>query len=144
MIRKFKDIDLDKVSQIWINTNISAHSFIPADYWMSNFEAVKEMLPQAEIYVYEEAGEIEGFVGLNESHIEGIFVTESFQSQGIGRKLLNYVKGINNSLSLNVYEKNIRAVRFYERESFKIVSDGTDEATGEKDYLMVWNNKSAV
>lgn len=144
MIRELKNKDLDMISQIWLETNISAHSFIPEDYWRSNFEVVKAMLPQAEVYVYEEVGEVKGFVGLNESHIEGIFVSGSFQSQGIGRKLLDYVKSKNKSLSLNVYEKNIRAVRFYEREAFKIVSDGTDEATGEKDYLMVWNNKSAV
>lgn len=36
----------------------------------------------------------------------------------------------------NAYQKNTRAIRFYERESFAIQSEGLDEATGEKDYVM--------
>ncbi len=32
--------------------------------------------------------------------------------------------------------KNTRAISFYKREGFEIQSDGLDEATGEKDYVM--------
>ena len=37
--------------------------------------------------------------------------------------------------------KNTRAISFYQREGFEIQSDGLDEATGEKDYVMVWKKK---
>ncbi len=53
MIRKYVDGDIDSVMQIWLNTNIQAHSFISQDYWKSNFNMVKEMMPLAEIYVHE-------------------------------------------------------------------------------------------
>jgi putative acetyltransferase len=36
----------------------------------------------------------------------------------------------------------MRAVRFYLREGFRIVEDGTDENTGEKEYLMRWEKES--
>ena len=54
MIRKYVNGDINAVMQIWLNTNIQAHSFIASDYWQSNFDMVREMLPRAEIYVYED------------------------------------------------------------------------------------------
>lgn len=63
------------------------------------------------------------------------------QSQGIGKILLNYVKDIRSKLFLNVYQKNISAISFYQREGFEIQYSGLDEATGEKDYVMVWQQK---
>lgn len=63
-----------------------AHYFIPAQYWKDNFELVKKMLLQAEVYVYKNGHEIQGFIGLSgEQHIEGIFASEEMQSRGIGR-----------------------------------------------------------
>ena len=39
----------------------------------SNYELVKEMMSQAEVYVYEDDKMIQGFVGLSNEYIEGIF-----------------------------------------------------------------------
>ena len=64
MIRKFKTEDLDRVMEIWLHTNKKAHSFIAEAYWNDNFELVKTMLLEAELYVYEVDNEIEGFIGL--------------------------------------------------------------------------------
>lgn len=53
MIRAFKDSDLSAVMQIWFDTNVKAHNFIPQKYWLDNYAAVKEILPKAEVYVYD-------------------------------------------------------------------------------------------
>lgn len=99
------------------------------------------MLPQAEVYVYENDNKIQGFVGLNDEYIEGIFVSDEMQAQGIGKLLLDFVKEKRMKLHLNVYQKNIRAINFYQREDFEIRDEGLDEATGEKDYEMIWQHK---
>ena len=138
MIRKLQKSDVIKVADIWLDSNIKAHNFISAQYWESNYEPVKEMLLQAEVYVYESNGEIQGFIGLNGEYIEGIFVCDKLQSQGIGKLLLDFIKERRMGLSLNVYEKNTRAIHFYQREGFEIQDEGIDEATGEKDYVMIW------
>ena len=65
--------------------------------------------------------------------IEGIFVSDEMQSCGIGKLLLDYVKDKKVSLRLNVYQKNARAISFYQREGFIIQCEGLDEATGEKE-----------
>ncbi len=133
--------DIDRVADIWLDTNIRAHNFISKQYWQNNFSIVKEMLSQSEIYVYEEKNEIQGFVGLSDKYIEGIFVSSKEQSKGIGNLLMCYVKNIKNQLSLSVYQKNIRAVNFYQKEDFNIQSENVDENTGEKEYIMTWKRK---
>ena len=138
MIRELQEADVNKVADIWLNTNIKAHSFIPAQYWKGNFELVKEQLLQAEVYIYEDNQQIQGFIGLNGEYIEGIFASDEYQSQGIGARLLNCIKNNRDKLSLSVYQKNSRAISFYQREGFEMQCEALDEATGEKEYVMVW------
>ena len=141
MIRKLRRDDLDRTAEIWLDANLQAHDFIAPEYWKDNQEPVKKLLPQAEVYVYESGGEILGFVGLDGAYIEGIFVAGKAQSNGIGKSLLDFLKAERPELHLNAYQKNTRAIRFYEREGFQIQSEGLDEATGEKDYAMVWQRE---
>lgn len=138
MIRKLKDTDIDKVAKIWLDTNIKAHDFIPPQYWQNNYNMVKEMFLLTEVYVYENAKEIHGFIGLHNKYIEGIFVSSKAQSQGIGKLLLNFVKDKKEKLCLSVYQKNTRAIHFYQREGFKIQCESLDKSTGEKEYVMIW------
>ena len=140
MIRKFENLDLDAVMQIWLQANLDAHVFIPASFWRGHFEIVRDMLPQAELYVHENEAtrQIDGFIGLTENHIEGIFVVKSARSKGIGKALLDYVKPRRPRLTLGVYQKNERALAFYRREQFVVQSEGIDEDTNEADIQMLW------
>ena len=99
---------------------------------------VKEALLQVEVYVYESDGRVQGFIGLDGEYIEGIFVSDEMQSHGIGKALLDYAKSRKSELRLNVYQKNTRAIRFYQREGFSVQGEGLDGAVGEKDFLMKW------
>ncbi|WP_071131227.1 GNAT family N-acetyltransferase [Enterococcus timonensis] len=137
MIRKMQNADLNTVADIWLDTNISAHNFISKQYWNENFEIVKEMLLQAEVYVYEDKNEIQAFIGLSDNYVAGIFVCSDAQSSGIGKQLLDFVKSIKKQLTLSVYQKNTQAIKFYQREKFTIQSEKIDEETGEKEYMMV-------
>ena len=140
MIRNFQESDLDVLMQIWLNANISAHSFVPEEYWTGHFGQVKELLVQAELYIYEDdhTGAIRGFIGLMEDYIAGIFVADGSRSQGIGRQLLDYARVRKQHLSLHVYEKNQRAVGFYLREHFQVKEQRVDADTGETELVMEW------
>lgn len=140
MIRKLTGADIDETATIWLETNRKAHDFISTEYWQSNFDMVKEMLLQAELYVYESEGSIQGFIGLNDEYIAGLFVSEQAQSHGIGKCLLNFMKDQKRKLSLSVYQKNIRAIHFYQREGFVIQCEKIDDHSGEKEYVMTWEN----
>lgn len=138
MIRKFKIDELDTVMKIWLETNIEAHDFINKNYWHGNYEMVKEMLPNSTIIVYEDNNMIQGFIGLMESYVAGIFIKTNSQSMGIGKELLDYVKEKHTALSLQVYKKNIRAVKFYLREDFVVVKEQIDDSTGEVELVLKW------
>ena len=138
MIRKFRENDLPSIMQIGFDSIVEVHSFIPEKYWMDNFEMVKDILPQAEIYVYENLGKISGFIGLNKDYIEGIFVEKNMRSKGIGKQLLNYVKKLKEEMHLSAYQKNYKAISFYQREDFVIQSESIDNDTNEKELLMSW------
>ncbi len=138
MIRSLRKTDIDKVAEIWLDTNIKAHDFIPMQYWQDNFNMVKDMFSQAEIYIYENEQAIQGFIGMENDYIAGIFVSGEAQSQGIGKLLLDFVKNRKEKLRLNVYQKNTRAIHFYQREGFKIQYENLDKNSGEKEYVMTW------
>ena len=38
MIRKLQKADINRVADIWLDTNLKAHYFIPAQYRKNNFE----------------------------------------------------------------------------------------------------------
>lgn len=143
MIRNFKNSDLSSIMQIWLTSNTEVHNFVPEKYWTDHVEMVKEMLPQAEIYVSENENiqQIDGFIGVNEDYIEGIFVKKSMRSKGIGKQLLDYVEKIKSQISLSVYQKNKKAISFYQREHFTMEGEGMDDDTGEKDFFMIWRRK---
>lgn len=139
MISNFKIENLQEIMNIWLQSNTQAHDFIPESYWIGMVPVVKEMLPSANIYVYYHDDQIVGFIGFNDSHIEGIFIDPKYQSQGFGKQLLDYAKEISNTLTLNVYDKNMRAKSFYLRENFKVIEESIDSSTDEKDLLMKWS-----
>ena len=138
MIRRFREEDIDNVMQIWLDANLQAHYFIPKCYWKGHYNMVRDMLPSSEVWVYELENVILGFVGIVEDHIEGIFVTPQRQSNGIGKVLIEHVKAEHERLSLNVYEKNIKACGFYLREGFSVEERRLDENTMEFELIMEW------
>lgn len=138
MITKFNNTDIEIIMDIWQNTNISAHNFISDKYWINMRSIVKEMLPMANIYVIKYDNSIVGFIGINQQHIEGIFIDQEYQSYGYGKQLLDFVKEINKELTLSVYEKNRRAYKFYAREGFTEIDRSVDGNNDELEINMIW------
>lgn len=138
MIREFQPADLDEVMRIWLNTNIQAHFFIDMMYWESKKETVKGMISDAEVYVCEVNGAIQGFIGLQGTYVAGMFVKPEMQNRGIGCDLLDHVKKKKKILELDVYQKNWAAVRFYVSQSFNEEDITKDQETGENQIRMVW------
>ncbi|MCI8411294.1 MAG: N-acetyltransferase [Clostridia bacterium] len=146
MIRKLREEDITKVMTIWTKGNFKSHDFIDKDYWLLNFNKVKnEYLPNSETHVYIDDNEIKGFISvMNENYIGALFVKEDSKRKGIGRKLINYCKERYNELSLHVYEKNVDATLFYVAMGFKNIKLQVDENTGEQEYVMEWKNEDNI
>ena len=138
LIRKAEPNDFKEIIEIWKSENIQAHNFIPPEYWEENYIAVKNALPQAEIYVSVYESKIIAFIGLTDNYIEGIFVTGKYQHKGIGRALLNKIKGIKEYLTLKVYQQNVNAIEFYKKNNFVIIDTSINENTNQTEFTMKW------
>lgn len=140
MIRRMKEEDTTKVMTLWTKGNFKAHDFIEKDYWLENFNRVKnEYLVKSDTFVYTEGEDIKGFISiLKEEYIGALFVKQQNQREGIGRRLINYCKERYDYLTLKVYEKNVNATLFYVAMNFKNKEIRIDEETGEKEYVMEW------
>lgn len=84
MIREFQRDDINKVADIWLDTNIKAHNFIPAEYWKSNFKSVKE---EELIVLPSKKRKYSSYLGEITSEVENI-VSRDFHASQPYEKLL--------------------------------------------------------
>lgn len=140
MVREAREEDLDSLMEIWLSGNLRAHAFVDPAYWEHHREEVRAALPQAEVLVAakEETGEVQGFLGLVGTEVEGLFVEEASCHRGIGTALVDAAKRCHPVLTLCVYLKNAPALAFYQRQGFVPVREQTDPGTGEQEIRMRW------
>ncbi len=88
------------------------------------------------IWVYDD-GIVKGMIHLDGEEVKELYVDTFFQGNGIGKELLDFAKNNHKVNKLWVVEKNVRAVRFYEREGFaKTGERRLVEGTSEYEELM--------
>jgi putative acetyltransferase len=122
--------DTEAVLQVWYDAARFAYTFVPEDFWASEREDIRsKYLPLAQTWVYEQKGAIVGFLSLLDNHIGGLFVAPEQQGEGIGTKLIGHARTLHATLSLDVFEQNAPALRFYERRGFVVVGNSVHEAT---------------
>lgn len=142
MIKELDKSRIEEVMNIWLKTNITAHNFIDEQYWVKNYDVVKnQYMPISKTFTYETDNIIKAFISIiDNSFIGALFVLEDYQGQGIGRELLNYCKFLYPSLELGVYKENINGVNFYKHCSFVIIKEQYNEDSGFLEYIMRWEN----
>ncbi len=140
MIEQLENSQMKEVMDIWLKTNITAHSFIQEQYWIGNYDVVKnDYMPISTTFIYKEDNIIKAFISImNNSFIGALFVLKDYQGQGIGKKLLDYCKTLYSSLKLCVYIENINAVNFYKHCDFIIKTEQPNEDSGFMEYIMSW------
>ncbi len=81
MIRKLENSDINRIMDIWINTTIKAHSFVKQEYWMENYDIVKNTyLPSSDTYIYEDNEDIKGFISVIDNEFIGaLFIDYKYQ-----------------------------------------------------------------
>ena len=94
------------------------------------------------LYVYDD-GVVKGFIKIEGTYIARLFVEPVLQNASIGSKLLEYAVKEHHADHLWALEKNVKAIRFYNRYGFF--------ATGEKkleedttEYLILLKKKTDV
>ena len=148
MIRKANDKDLARIAEILIfNYLLYFYPIFQSDeYYFDELQVpslMKEFESQIDsLYVYDD-GVVKGFIKIEGTYIARLFVEPVLQNASIGSKLLEYAVKEHNADHLWALEKNVKAIRFYNRHGF--------EATGEKkleedttEYLILLRKKTDV
>jgi putative acetyltransferase len=132
--------EIDAILKIWLAASIQAHNFIPQKFWEDKLPDMKNIyLPNAETWILEEDNSIKGFFSIYENKLAAIFVDPKFQGKGYGTQLLNKAKSLHKSIELTVYSENIKTIKFYITNGFKIVKEQFDPHTKHKELVMKFN-----
>ena len=127
-IRKATVDDLARIAEIEIfNYRLNFYPIFKNDDYYFRELQVPTLMKQYEsivdnMWVYDD-GAVKGFIQIENGEIKKLFVEPVLQGNGIGFKLLNFAVESHNANTLWALEKNIRAIRFYERYGFKITAD---------------------
>ncbi len=139
MIRRCVDDDFEAIYEI-INDAAQAYvGVIPAEFWrepyMSREELRREIADGVMFWGWQEGGGLVGVMGVQEvddvTLIRHAYVRTTRRNEGIGGKLLAYLRGQTSRLMLvGTWAEAGWAVRFYEKHGFRLVT------TEEKDRLL--------
>jgi len=139
MIRAFTPTDMDAVLGVWLNASIQAHDFVAPDYWVARVDDMQQVhLPASESWVYEEDGEVLGFLSLVDATLAALFVAPGRQGEGIGARLLEHAQRLRPELELRVYAANTRSIAFYEKHGFRRLACQPDGHSGHEEWTMTW------
>ena len=99
---------------------------------MKRYETEEGLLENT--YVYDD-GVVKGFIQIAGNKVAKLFVEPVLQGQGIGAKLLEYAVAEKQVNHLWALEKNVKAIRFYERHGFYVTEEKEPEE-GTTEYLV--------
>jgi GNAT superfamily N-acetyltransferase len=140
------ETDLEHVCQIWLSGIAeTAPSLSPGESWDSRRPSFEEEARNADNnkYVYEEDGNIKGFVIagiLNGTHyIYELYVHSDFRGEGIGTELLDEIRKTYRCLNSHVYECN-PYLEFYLKNDFQVSGKKECPDTGQIKLEITWQS----
>ena len=86
------------------------------------------------IWVYDDEF-VKGMIHVEGKEVIELYIDPFFQNKGIGAKLIAFAVWMYDVQSLFVLEKNIRAIRFYQRHGFSLTQERQLE-TGTTEYIV--------
>jgi len=140
MILPYEPHQSDTLIQLWLESTISGHPFIAESYWHESAALVRDTyIPLSTTWVCMQEDRLVGFISLLDPFLVGaLFVASDWTGKGIGSQLLKYVQSYYPVLSLEVYQKNLRAVHFYHHMGFRIQDAAWRSDTQHPTWIMSW------
>jgi ribosomal protein S18 acetylase RimI-like enzyme len=142
-IRSARSDDAEAIADVHLNSRREAMPWLPVLH--SREEAIAyfagHVLVHEEVLVAEVNELVVGFMALEGDHVDHLYIAPSFQSRGIGHKLLAMAMKLRpGGLTLWTFQRNTRARRFYEARGFVAseFNDGSRNEEREPDVRYAW------
>ena len=152
MLRIAEKKDIARITEILVFTKRQTYKDIFNDYnvsfnviqVLSEAEELKKPNTLDNFYVYEDKNIVKAIIKASEDDksivLSDFYVDPFFQNEGIGTKIVNHYielsKNKSKELRLFVLDKNVRAIKFYEKFGFKYT--GEKEEFADSGFYILW------
>jgi ribosomal protein S18 acetylase RimI-like enzyme len=128
-IKPYSTEDESAVVGIWHRAGKIAYPFLPR-FQALTVEAAREVFRETiavsnDIWVAVLDGRIVGFLAMQESYIDRLYIDPPYQRRGVGTQLLDLAKRMHpDGLKLHTHQENQPARVFYEKHGFVAIRFG--------------------
>lgn len=118
-LRPSRATDDDALVDLWRRAVDATHDFLSAEDRQAIDAEVAGFLPHAPLVVaVDDQDRPQGFMLIDGSHMEALFIDPDVRGTGIGRQLLLHAVARHPQLTTDVNAQNAQAVGFYQRMGF--------------------------
>ena len=133
MIRLFTEPVELRLAEIWHLAGLDEYTYLPAFQALDADQALQVfrdvIVSNCRIWLETHHETIRGFIALNGSYIDRLYVDPEYQRLGTGGALMNHAKSMFGAgLELHTHQQNSRARAFYEKHGFAAVKYGISPA----------------
>jgi putative acetyltransferase len=120
------------VLSAWENASKLAHPFLPEDFQNQVRKDIPALyLPNADTWVLETEGQVQGFIALLGNEIGAIFLQPEHQGKKLGKMMMDKAQELHGELEVEVFERNSIGRAFYDSYGFKLLERKVHVETNE-------------
>jgi putative acetyltransferase len=118
--------------EVWYTSVLATHDFVAeADFAEICLAVRRDYLPNRDFTVaVDDNDRVIGFLKVEGSEIDSLFIAPAFRGQGLGRKFVAEAASRATSLEVEVNTQNRQAVGFYEAMGFGVISSTEVDSHG--------------
>ena len=131
-IRRGTPADVPRALEIWRSAVDATHAFLsPADRAEIDVLVAEQFLPHAELWLaHNDDGLVVGFLVMDDSAIDALFVDPLFHGRGFGTRLLDHALTLSPNATVDANEQATNALPFYLRRGFRVVGRSETDPHG--------------
>ena len=119
-LRPSRPDDGPRVVEIWAAAVDATHDFLSPEDRVAIGREVEAFLPSAPLTVaVDRRDRPVGFMLIDASHMEALFIDPEHRDAGVGRMLIEYALAVHPILTTDVNEQNEQAIGFYRHMGFE-------------------------
>lgn len=124
--------EFSRVVEVWEASVRATHDFVTEEDIAVFRPLVLAGLPNVETLacVRGAEGELAGFIGVNGSEVDMLFIHPAWRGEGGGSRLLRYAIETLGATQLDVNEQNLQALGFYQHMGFEVVGRSERDGLG--------------